>query len=376
MTGRATEFMKNIRHYHINMRYTEPYTPRQNFAEQMIGELKRRWKQRMATHSIPNRLWDYGLIYEAEILSRTARGPDDRTGVERLTGDTVDISEWLDFSFYDLVWYWHDPSMEDNPQLGRWLGVSHRVGSSMCYWIINIKGQVLSRTAVQHVTYTERQHHDTRRKIDTFDVQLKEKLSDMNYTDASNESISYIQDIDILNDEPEDKMAMDADDFTDDTYGQYVGAELITVHQGEYHHAVVNKRLRDPNGDPIGRRHINPKLDTRLYEVQMQDGAIIEYAANTIAENLYSQIDEQGNKHLIFKAIIDHRRDNSTVLEHHVDRRQRTTKGWYLLVEWRDESTSWISLSELKSSNPIETAEYAFSHLHGGLNKLLDVGTE
>jgi hypothetical protein len=215
-----------------------------------------------------------------------------------------------------------------------------------------------------------------RRKIDTFDVQLKEKLSDMNYTDASNESISYIQDIDISNDEPEDKMAMDADDFTDDTYGQYVGAELITVHQGEYHHAVVNKRLRDPNGDPIGRRRINPKLDTRLYEVQMQDGAIIEYAANTIAENLYSQIDEQGNKHLIFKAIIDHRRDNSTVLEHHVDRRQRTTKGWYLLVEWRDESTSWISLSELKSSNPIETAEYAFSHLHGGLNKLLDVGTE
>jgi hypothetical protein len=94
----------------------------------------------------------------------------------------------------------------------------------------------------------------------------------------------------------------------------------------------------------------------------MQDGAIVEYTANTFAENLYSQINEQGNKHLIFKAIIDHRRDNNTVLEHHVDKKQRTTKGWYLLVEWRDESTSWISLSELKSSNPIKTAEYAFAN--------------
>jgi hypothetical protein len=168
--------------------------------------------------------------------------------------------------------------------------------------------------------------------------------------------------IDISNDEPEVEMAMIADDFTDDTYDQYVGAELITVHQGEYQHAIVNKRLRDPDGDPIGKRHTNPKLDTRIYEVEMQDGAIIEYTANTIAENLYSQIDEQGNKHLIFKAIIDHRRNNDTVLDHHVNRKQKTTKGWYLLVEWRDESTSWISLSELKSSNPIETAEYAFAN--------------
>jgi hypothetical protein len=95
-----------------------------------------------------------------------------------------------------------------------------------------------------------------------FDKQLKERLSDLNYIDASNESISYIQDIDISTDEPEVKMAIVANDFTDDTYDQYVGAELITVHQGEYHHAIVNKRLRDPRGDPIGKRHANPQLDT------------------------------------------------------------------------------------------------------------------
>jgi hypothetical protein len=265
----------------------------------MIGEVKRKWKQRMVNRSVPNRLWDYGLVYESEIMSRTARGPEGRTGVERLTGDSVDISEWLDFEFYDLVWYWHAPDTEENPQLGRWLGVSHRVGSAMCYWVINGNAQVLSRTTVQHVTYLEQQHDDLRKKIDRFDNQLQEKLRDTNYIDASEGAMrSYIQDIDIQEDEPEQQMAAIQDDYTADAYDQYVGAELLTTYQGEYHRAVVNKRLRDPFGNPVGKKHDNPKLDTRIYEVEMQDGATLELSANMIAENLHTQIDEDGRKYL------------------------------------------------------------------------------
>ena len=26
------------------------------------------------------------------------------------TGDTTDISEWLEFEFYDLYWYWDVPN--------------------------------------------------------------------------------------------------------------------------------------------------------------------------------------------------------------------------------------------------------------------------
>ena len=35
--------------------------------------------------------------------------------------------------------------------------------------------------------------------------------------------------------------------------------------------------------------------------------------------------------------------------------------GWKLLVKWRDQSESWIKLSELKESHPVETAEFAKS---------------
>ena len=33
--------------------------------------------------------------------------------------------------------------------------------------------------------------------------------------------------------------------------------------------------------------------------------------------------------------------------------------GWDLCVEWRDGSTDWVPLKELKESNPVQVAEYA-----------------
>ena len=54
----------------------------------------------------------------------------------------------------------------------------------------------------------------------------------------------------------------------------------------------VKKRLRDANGIPIGRHHDNPMLDTRVYEFQDLDVHKALLAANNIAENLFSQVDE------------------------------------------------------------------------------------
>ena len=96
----------------------------------MIGILKSKWKKRIVRRNVPAKVWDFGLIWESEIYSRTAK-PGARTGIEVLTGETPDISEWLDFEFYDLCWYWD--SLEGQCKIGRWLGVLHRVGSAMCY---------------------------------------------------------------------------------------------------------------------------------------------------------------------------------------------------------------------------------------------------
>ena len=64
----------------------------------------------MINHIDPKRVWDFGMVYESEILSRISQVNDGRTGMGRITGDTVDLSEWTDFEFYDLCWYWDIPN--------------------------------------------------------------------------------------------------------------------------------------------------------------------------------------------------------------------------------------------------------------------------
>jgi hypothetical protein len=62
-----------------------------------------------------------------------------RTPLEAITGETPNISEYLDFGFYDLVWSKNDAGIGET-ELGRFLDVSHSVGSLMGYHILPILG--------------------------------------------------------------------------------------------------------------------------------------------------------------------------------------------------------------------------------------------
>jgi hypothetical protein len=43
-------------------------------------------------------------------------------------------------------------------------------------------------------------------------------------------------------------------------------------------------------------------------------------------------------------------------------KRPRHTKGWFLMVTWKDGSSDWVPLKDLKESYPVETAEYAVAN--------------
>ena len=63
----------------------------------------------------------------------------------------------------------------------------------------------------------------------------------------------------------------------------------------------------------VGRQDDNPMLNTAVYDVQFPDGAIKQYSANTIAENLYAQVDIDGHTSLVLEAIVDHRTDEEAI---------------------------------------------------------------
>ena len=41
---------------------------------------------------------------------------------------------------------------------------------------------------------------------------------------------------------------------------------------------------------------------------------------------------------------------------------RKTTQGWKLCIEWKDGSTTWEPLKDLKEFNPIEVSEYAVAN--------------
>jgi hypothetical protein len=59
-------------------------------------------------------------------------------------------------------------------------------------------------------------------------------------------------------------------------------------------------------GRPIGIPHKNPLLNTSEYICENPDGTLDTYHANTIAENLWSQCDCEGNEFMAYKELVDH----------------------------------------------------------------------
>ena len=122
--------MKIIRKHNIKYHIASPMMSEQNPAEGGIRELKRRWYSVMQRKNVPQRLWDYGLIWTSETGNLTVSGSryaQARTNLEIITGETPDISEYVDFSFYDWVTNRAHAGLGEL-SLGRCLGVSHKIG--------------------------------------------------------------------------------------------------------------------------------------------------------------------------------------------------------------------------------------------------------
>ena len=45
-----------------------------------------------------------------------------------------------------------------------------------------------------------------------------------------------------------------------------------------------------------------------------------------------------------------------------VRRRRYTTQGWQLLCQWKDGSTNWVALKDMKNSYPVQVADYAVAN--------------
>ena len=88
---------------------------------------------------------------------------------------TADILEYLDFAFYDQVWF-KDNTGSSLFEPGQWLGVSERTGRDMCYHILNKNGNVVLHSTVQRITELEQSASSTKDIFNKFDARIAEML--------------------------------------------------------------------------------------------------------------------------------------------------------------------------------------------------------
>lgn len=292
------EWGRVIKQYHITQSTTEPASPWQNRAEGEIRELKKLIRRALRHSGAPLDFWCYAAEWAAQVRSVTAHSLTilkTRTPEEIVKGHTPDISELAHFAWFEWVWYRDEASFpEGNVRLGRWIGVATEVGQAMTYWLLTAKGTVIARSSVIALQEHEKRNPLVLTHQLEFMKRLKEHhtVSDSNPTHvfASDDDIQMTVDqesLDLLQEMTEGEAGYhspEIDDFTPETYDEYLTAQLMLPVGGEMTKGQVVKCLRDHNGRPIGIRHSNPILDSREYEVQFADGSSQSFLANTIAE--------------------------------------------------------------------------------------------
>ncbi len=258
------------------------------------------------------------------------------------------------------------PFPQDHHKLGKWLGVAHRVGQALCYYILTENGRPIVRSLVQPLTRMEWGDENIKNDIRELNQKIIESIGDIELPDLP---IELQDEYDIYEPMEPDATKPEIGDFTPEAYDALISAELMMPKGDILLPAKVIARKRDADGNPIGTANTNPILDTRIYEVQFPDGHTESYAANVIVENMYAQVDHEGNQFLLLAEIVNHRTDQNAVTmeDKYVEtpsgrRLRKTTNGWYLKVRWKEGTTTWETLRDLKESNPIEVAEYAVAN--------------
>ena len=367
------------------LKVLEEGTPWANRAELYIGLIKEAVRKDMQESDSPLIFWDYCLERRVSIHNLTARGSFKLQGqcaYTDLTGEQGDISKLCQYEWYGWCYYRDQKAAfpMNKERLGRVLGPTRGEGNEMCQYVLQANGVVVPRRSLRPLRVAELHSPVEAKKREIFDKLITRKygstfqprLMKKPKKQANASSMEYHE-----TDEEESQEKLEVEDVVDSTgrlinqqplHDVLLHSELYVQHGDEYVVGKVARRALNPDGKVVGSYDPDPFLNSIIYEVELPDGSIKEVGANIIAENILSQVDEDGFSTTLMEAIVDYRVDTATAVrkgDHYVytksgqRRLRKTTLGWEFLLRWRDGNETWVKLKDLKDSHPVELAEFA-----------------
>jgi hypothetical protein len=137
---------------------SEPYKGNQNFAERGWKDTKTQFNNVMNTTGANPKTWLLALEYTCEIQNHLAiESLNWRTPTEWLLGYTPDITVFLQFRFWEPVYYTkYDGKFpaDSTEELGRFVGIGKHVGHAMTFKILTKDNKVIHRSVVRSATGT------------------------------------------------------------------------------------------------------------------------------------------------------------------------------------------------------------------------------
>jgi hypothetical protein len=279
----------------------------------------------------------------------------------------------------------------EKSELGRWLGPAHDATQGLAYHILTESGEEVVRSTVHKLSEDDQVNPEIQRRKVEFTRSVEEKIGNYSTATVANSDINAeegeniydqlfhdeayeLECIDVEYDsegnlvhKPDLEEVYQQGKSQDEIHDLVLGIQVPLPHQGESKYGRIVSRKRRADGSLKGEYNDVPMKDSRAYDVDFGDGNYYEYSANVILENLYSQADDSNVNFTTLEGIIDHDSDETavkitdgwfTMPGSNVKRRVITTKGWRFRVQWTDGTTTWVPLSTIKESNPVELAEY------------------
>ena len=155
-----------------------------------------------------------------------------------------------------------------------------------------------------------------------------------------------------------------------------INAEVLLPQGEDLVSAKVKCHHVNNDGQVTGKYSKNPTLNSIIYDVAFPDGAVKQYAANTITEALYSTVDDGGYSKAVLHCILEHSKNDKAIAKadkylytKNGNRRMRkTTIGWNMLIRWNDQSESWIPLKLMK-----KTTQWRLLNMPKLINQLMNL---
>jgi hypothetical protein len=361
--------------YRIAQKVTVPYSHWQNLAEASIRECKKATRRKLRQTGAPARTWNYCSRWVSDIRRVVASDIptlNGRTPFEHVHGSTPEIGPLALFDYWQPIYFLMPAEgfPAEKKVIGRWLGLAPNCTDDLAYYVMTEDGKPIIRKDVWAIPEDDLKTTITIDRLKAYDNAIKDRFKSMPSEDKDFPDVPYLlfegDENEPLEPMQPDTVAVEADDYTPEQLDEYLTAQVMLPHGGDTVRARIVERTKDAQGRPIGVRHDNPILDTRTYQVQYPDGSTETLATNFIAENLYSQVDAEGNEFLVLKDIIGHRSNSKAVKKTDaafLDGSKRiTSAGWEIEVSWANGDSSWLPMKDVKESNPIELAEYAVAN--------------